>query len=311
MRCLLFWPLAAMVAVASAQSVPPLVNYQGRLASPDGTPLPTADYALTVRLYDSPSEGRLIWGPQHFDGATGPGHGPRIPVIQGYFNLMLGPADTNGVGLSVAFTNTPCFVEVAVSNRAPVLPRQQILSTPFAFQAGNAAKLAGYDWSLLFGASPPGVRQVGPDVDAGGVAVSPPVLEQRLTTAGFVDVQNLQVRIRSSGRPILAFVVPSLDSFQASTPDLTKPSLLHFVPDAGNNHVVLRLVRDGGAHMVATQFGTGAGGASAVGYPSTIGPFMDLPPPGIHTYRMQWGFVSNQGQAYAKIHNAILLVYEL
>ena len=131
--------LLLIASSASAQSVPPLVNYQGRLANPDGSPLPTADYPLAVKLYDSPTNGALVWGPQLFDGTAGPGRGPRIPVVQGWFNLTLGPVDTNGVSLAEAFGNSSRFVEVTVSNRPPVSPRQQILSTPFAMQAGNGS----------------------------------------------------------------------------------------------------------------------------------------------------------------------------
>ncbi len=125
---------------ACAQNVPPLINYQGRLANPDGSPFPTADYELSVSLYDAPVAGRLLWGPQRFDNsAVGPGRGPRIPVVQGYFNLMLGPTDTNGMSLADALTNSACFVEVTVSNRPPILPRQRIISVPFAVRAGDVS----------------------------------------------------------------------------------------------------------------------------------------------------------------------------
>ena len=55
--------------------------------------------------------------------AIAAGHGPRVPVVQGYFNLMLGPVDTNNVSLAEAFGAANRFVEVTVSTRPPVLPR--------------------------------------------------------------------------------------------------------------------------------------------------------------------------------------------
>src|ERR1041384_5477132 len=77
---------------SSAQSVPALINYQGRLSNPDGSPLATSDYQLTFNIYDSSNiSGGLVWGPQIFDGQSAQGHGSRIPVVQGYFNVMLGP----------------------------------------------------------------------------------------------------------------------------------------------------------------------------------------------------------------------------
>src|SRR5438067_1226199 len=142
---------------ARAQSVPALVNYQGRLSNPDGSPLATADYQLTFNIHDSATNsGGLIWGPQIFDGVLGTnGHGPKIPVVQGYFNVMLGPMDTTSRSLADAFNATNRFVEIKVGTNNPILPRQQILTAPFAFQAVNSAKLAGYDWSAIFQTNDP------------------------------------------------------------------------------------------------------------------------------------------------------------
>jgi hypothetical protein len=161
------WGLGAMVIllagvrlVGQAQIVPPLVNYQGRLSNPDGSPLPTADYQLTFSIYDAATNGALVWGPQIFDGPAALGHGPKIPVVQGYFNVMLGPTDTNGVSLANAFNATNRFVEITVSNHNPILPRQQILTAPFAFQAANAAKLAGYDWGAVFNTNDPSTGKI-------------------------------------------------------------------------------------------------------------------------------------------------------
>jgi hypothetical protein len=148
--------LFAAAFATGAQSVPSLVNYQGRLSKSDGTPLPTMDYQLTFNIYDATNGGNLVWGPQIFDGSNGvPGHGFMIPVVQGYFNVMLGPADTNGVSLANAFNATNRYVEIKVGTNNPILPRQQVLTAPFAFQAGNSAKLAGYDWGSLLNTNDP------------------------------------------------------------------------------------------------------------------------------------------------------------
>ena len=144
--------IAAFILHSSffAQSVPTLINYQGQIADGSGMPLPTADYTITFNIYDVAQSGNLIWGPQVFDGQGGQGHGPKIPVVQGYFNVMLGPTDASGRSLTNAFNAPFRYVEIAVSSRPPMLPRQQILSAPYAFKAGSADSLAGYDWSALF-----------------------------------------------------------------------------------------------------------------------------------------------------------------
>jgi hypothetical protein len=134
---LIFLPLAV-----PAQTVPALINYQGRLANPDGSVLVTANYQLSFSVFDSASGGNLVWGPEVFDGSAGQGHGALIPVVQGYFNVLLGPVDVNGASLAGAFNGTNRFVEVTVTNHAPIAPRQQILSAPFAIQAAFAGSAA-------------------------------------------------------------------------------------------------------------------------------------------------------------------------
>ncbi len=139
MKPLLIVVFAAGMGLAGAQLVPSLFNYQGHLANADGTPFPTSDYELRFSIYDAPTNEIPVWGPQVFDGAPDTGHGPRLPVVQGYFNVMLGPVDTRGRSILSAFSSSNRFVEVTVSNRPAVLPRQQILTTPYAAQAGNGS----------------------------------------------------------------------------------------------------------------------------------------------------------------------------
>ena len=154
---------------SSAQSVPALINYQGRLSDASGSPLPTLDYQLTFNIYDSTNGGNLIWGPQIFDGMNGvAGHGLKVPVVYGYFNVMLGPTDTNGVSLANAFNDTNRFVEIKVGTNSAIKPRQQILTAPYAF---NSAKLAGYDWSsiLVSGNNPAQGQIAGSKIQGGGI----------------------------------------------------------------------------------------------------------------------------------------------
>jgi len=100
------------------------------------------DYELSFRIWDAAAGGNPVWGPQVFNGQSGPGYGPKIPVVQGYFNVMLGPVDTSGISIANAFNGTDCYIEVTISNRPSILPRQRILSTPYAFRAGFAQDAA-------------------------------------------------------------------------------------------------------------------------------------------------------------------------
>src|SRR5689334_20733420 len=127
--------ICALPLALRAQTVPALINYQGKLSNPDGTPLPTADYQLTFNIFDAATNGGLVWGPQIFDSQSAQGHGPKIPVVQGYFNLMLGPVDVSGASLANAFGGSNRYVEIKVGTNQPILPRQQILTAPFAFNS--------------------------------------------------------------------------------------------------------------------------------------------------------------------------------
>src|SRR5262245_63092750 len=98
------------LARGQAQSVPSSMNFQGQVLGADGSPLATGDYELTFRIFDAAEGGTLIWGPLVLDGAGGVGHGPKIPVVQGYFNVMLGPVDTAARPLTGAFQAATRFL---------------------------------------------------------------------------------------------------------------------------------------------------------------------------------------------------------
>jgi hypothetical protein len=286
---LLLTPLFTLAPRIAAQTVPPLVNYQGRLSNPDGSPLPTADYTLTFNIYDAPTNGTLIWGPQVFDGAATQGHGPRIPVVQGYFNVMLGPSDTVTRSLSDAFTGIARYVEVTVSNRPPILPRQQILTTPFAFQAANSAKLAGYDWSVVFGtasAVTSGIpfsmlaqRQVGTNAPLGSMAAS-----QTINTnlpGGTTNTYSVSLSV-GTGPVFIALVGPP-------SPETGVPSL--------GSITSVELFRDGVRLMNYVG-----------GVPEAAWSIDASAAPGEHSYSVKLG---RAGGGSAQISNIRLVAFEL
>lgn len=158
-RMLILSSILVVAGLVQAQSVPELVNYQGRLTDAAGDPLGTGDYALRFEVYDDPvdtSPAARVWGPLCFDQATSvtplpPGHKYKVPVVQGYFNVVLdqetGSGDCStedppgGTSVTAAFAGTPRFMEIAVDNGSgwePILPRQQVLSAPYAAQAEQA-----------------------------------------------------------------------------------------------------------------------------------------------------------------------------
>ena len=297
---------------AFAQSVPSLVNYQGRLANPDGSPLPTADYTLTFNLYDAATNGALVWGPQVFDGAVAQGHGARIPVVQGYFNVMLGPQDTTGRSLSDAFSNPTRYVEVTVSNRPPIAPRQQILTTPFAFQAANSAKLAGYDWSAVFGTNDPvagtiplsklAQRPVGTNVGAGGIAVSEEFNSPAVMTTSITPIA-LQVQLRSTGRPTWVGLISGTNGLPYAN---IESQTTH---DGGIRVHFLR----NGVTIATPQMMIQAFGASGMVFHAPLSVFqcLDLVPPAGVTNIYSVSLQSFENNDQVNLNNVRLVAFEL
>ena len=121
-----------------AQSVPEYVNYQGLLKAADGSPLATGNYTIEFNIYDQANGGTKVWGPFLFDGTVGSGHGPSVPVVNGGFNVIIGPSDTGGASLTNAFAGPSRFIEIKVNGGTPILPRQQFLSTAYALQSQKA-----------------------------------------------------------------------------------------------------------------------------------------------------------------------------
>lgn len=141
--------LLASFTVLTAQTVPPLMNYQGRLTSDAGAPLADGTYRLAFRLYTNavpttdPANDPVIWG-REYD----------VSLIGGGFNVVLGAAGAGPVSestavndLSFAFGDANRFLELRIVRDAagvevnrPILPRQQLLSAPYALQAGRLIK---------------------------------------------------------------------------------------------------------------------------------------------------------------------------
>jgi hypothetical protein len=158
--------LGAILLVAGlvqAGSVPELVNYQGRLTDDDGDALATGDYALKFEVHTSPTADTRVWGPLCFDldttGTPTDGHKFKVPVVQGYFNVVLdmdtGYSDCkttiyedSPAPVTDAFLDESRYVEVAVGtwngvdyDWAPILPRQQVLAAPYAVSADRSREI--------------------------------------------------------------------------------------------------------------------------------------------------------------------------
>jgi len=122
-------------------SVPQLINYQGVLTNAEGRAIETKEYKLSFSIYNKPTGGTETWGPQIYDGMFKEGHGAKVPVVLGHFNVVLGPKDIDGRIITDAFLTKDAYLEITIENQTPIAPRQQILSTPYAIRSENGVPI--------------------------------------------------------------------------------------------------------------------------------------------------------------------------
>ena len=154
-----------LALAATAQSVPGLINYQGRLTDQTGGPMPPGAYILQFRLWSDPiatASTNLLWGQQQ-----------NVTVrSNGAFNVILGAATASSIpGASLAVTNIlsafagpSCYLGVTVAQGpggvstqpTEILPRQQLLTVPYAVQAQQAQLAASLPANLAYALCPAG-----------------------------------------------------------------------------------------------------------------------------------------------------------
>ncbi len=98
------------------------VNYQGRLADPEGNPK-NGSYGMTFALYDAATGGTLVWGPENHTA---------VPVSGGLFGVGLGSQTSGGIPTSV--WDGDRYLEISVGGET-LSPRELIRSVPVAGMA--------------------------------------------------------------------------------------------------------------------------------------------------------------------------------
>ncbi len=125
-RALLFVPLLLMLAgdaFAQITPAPELLNFQGRLAKPDGTPVADGTYSIRFSLWSAVSGGTEKWFQQ-----MNP-----VLVKNGTFGVLLG----NGNPITATVLNGDTYLEIKVGTNAPLSPRQHLTSVAYALKANT------------------------------------------------------------------------------------------------------------------------------------------------------------------------------
>jgi hypothetical protein len=117
-------------ATAGAQAVatPALMNFQGRIARPDGTPVANGNYSIRFSLYNALTGGTKLW-----EQTVNP-----VTVRNGTFaaQLNVGANFQNGATAATLF-NGNLWLEIKIGADAALTPRQQLVSVAYAQKAGT------------------------------------------------------------------------------------------------------------------------------------------------------------------------------
>jgi hypothetical protein len=175
---------------AQTGTVPPYINYQGRVTDNAGVGLGTGtpvNRKVIFRIFDAPTAGARLWSEQH-----------TVTIANGEFSVLLGNGTTaNFAGadetpnktttpLDTVFTSSGIlrYVEIVVDNGdntlnasdTPILPRQQITSTAYSFRARSADTIAAGTSLQLNGSANYGLGYYGATRQFNGTPVDGPVL---------------------------------------------------------------------------------------------------------------------------------------
>ena len=133
-------------------------------------------------------------GPQTFDDVT---------LVDGNFNVILGPEDENALPLSQAFSDENRFIEISQAGIA-ISPRQQVLSAPYALvssQARNSDLFEGYSVEQILAENGfiGGPTKVSLDSNIDNINSETIVLETEISTPAVAGVYRLFVSYALTG----------------------------------------------------------------------------------------------------------------
>ena len=135
---------------ACAFAIPQLINYQGLLTAPDGSPLDTT-VAITFALYADSVGGTALWSETH----------PAVNVVNGLFNRNIGINEP----VPDVVLHTSRWLGVTVGSDNELQPRLEVGSVPFARLAGKPDSLSAENAAQLLQ-----LFQSLPDADGDGHA---------------------------------------------------------------------------------------------------------------------------------------------
>lgn len=138
-----YWMGFILGCALTAGAVPGSFNYQGVLRDGKGDVLPPGNKNVTFSLYSQATGGTSLWGRVH----------AVLLDTNGLFNVTLDQAMGSDVSSSTnklvdVISHYPAlYLGLKVEDSVEILPRQQLLSVPYAMQAGDV-KEASADFTV-------------------------------------------------------------------------------------------------------------------------------------------------------------------
>lgn len=121
----------------SAADVPQMINYQGRLTDPGGSPVVDSQYTVTFTIYDDSASGTGLWAETLL-----------VEVSGGLFSVQLGTVHALS---SEMFSNPNLWLGITVADDLEIIPRTRFTSVAYAFRAAYADTAAtgdDGDWTI-------------------------------------------------------------------------------------------------------------------------------------------------------------------
>lgn len=264
-----------------AQTVPRLLNYQGRLTDARGTAA-SGQYAMVFRLYDRLTGGSALWSEDQ-----------TVSVRAGTFNVLLGQISP----LPVALGASPLYLEGSVGGSL-LLPRTPLGMVPYALAAAKI-DIGGVDVAALapnsVGAAALGDDSITTTQVQGGavrldhvtVANSPastctPAVEG--TLPGLYTLCSLAFTADRETTILLVARVASATHRCTGVDDLVSMSSF-FRVDVDNTNVVLEASDGGTVNTELSQAGRRAVNSVSLARPVTVST-------GAHTIRLKASFTA-------------------
>src|ERR1017187_634175 len=144
------WKVRGLLGAGSGGLINPLFSLLRRapVSFPDqsGLPVSTGSVTLILRLYDTPTGGKVVWEETQAN----------VPVTAGRFSILLGsrtPLDLRRFG-STQYLGITIDDGKANTVDVEMRPRQVLVPVPWAYKSSDSDQLAGHQWrDLLEGGS--------------------------------------------------------------------------------------------------------------------------------------------------------------